>query len=191
METIHKEVREGTKALKLIYDRDSESPREWDNLGKLVGAHGSYNFFDETAKNTDRYGSWKEWADNEIPKGSVVLPVYMYDHSGITISTNAFNCRWDSGQVGWIYATREAIRENFGVQRVTKKQREQTEKQLIAEIKTLDDYLTGNVYGYVYEEDGEQVESCWGYIGNPKEWIGEIEIPVGFEGIYEIMNVQV
>lgn len=30
------------------------------------------------------------------------------------------------------------------------------------------DYLAGNVYGYVVKDaDGEQVESCWGFIGDP------------------------
>ena len=30
------------------------------------------------------------------------------------------------------------------------------------------DYLSGNVYGYVIKDaDGEQVESCWGFIGDP------------------------
>lgn len=35
--------------------------------------------------------------------GMVILPLYLYDHSGITMNTCGFSCPWDSGQVGWIY----------------------------------------------------------------------------------------
>ena len=37
--------------------------------------------------------------------GMVILPLYLYDHSGITMNTCGFSCPWDSGQVGWIYAS--------------------------------------------------------------------------------------
>jgi hypothetical protein len=37
---------------------------------------------------------------------------------------------------------------------------------LIGEVKTYDDYLTGNVYGYkVIDEQGNEEDSCWGYYG--------------------------
>lgn len=41
------------------------------------------------------------------------MPLWLYDHSGITISCGArtypYNDRWDSGQVGWIIADKETI----------------------------------------------------------------------------------
>lgn len=40
----------------------------------------------------------------------IILPLYLYDHGGITIKTNPFSCPWDSGQVGWIYAIKETFR---------------------------------------------------------------------------------
>ena len=44
----------------------------------------------------------------------VILPLYLYDHSGITISTGPFSCPWDSGQVGWIYAPKDTFRKVTG-----------------------------------------------------------------------------
>lgn len=44
----------------------------------------------------------------------VILPLYLYDHSGITISTVPFSCPWDSGQVGWIYAPKDTFRKATG-----------------------------------------------------------------------------
>ena len=44
----------------------------------------------------------------------VILPLYLYDHSGITMSTSVFSCPWDSGQVGWIYAEKKKLIEETG-----------------------------------------------------------------------------
>jgi hypothetical protein len=46
----------------------------------------------------------------------VVLPLYLYDHSGLTISTSPFSCRWDSGQVGYIHTTFEQVFDNCSPQ---------------------------------------------------------------------------
>jgi hypothetical protein len=96
---------------------------------------------------------------------AVVLPLYLYDHSGITMNTAGFACKWDSGQVGFIYATKEKIREVFGWKRLTKKRLQQIQDILDGEVKTYDQYLTGDVYGYTIEKNGEHIDSCWGYYG--------------------------
>ena len=41
-----------------------------------------------------------------------ILPLYLYDHSGLSMNTSGFSCPWDSGQVGWIYCNNEkALRQ--------------------------------------------------------------------------------
>lgn len=49
-----------------------------------------------------------------ISEKYIVLPLYLYDHSGITMNTTGFSCPWDSGQVGWIYASKEDALKEFG-----------------------------------------------------------------------------
>ena len=40
------------------------------------------------------------------------------------------------------------------------------EEAIRGEVAEYDQYLTGQVYGYVIEdEDGDHVDSCWGFIG--------------------------
>ncbi len=95
----------------------------------------------------------------------VVLPLYLYDHSGLTIRTYAFNDSWDSGLVGFIVATAEAIRKEWDVRRISAKLRAKARDILVQEVKTYDQYLQGEVYGYVVERDGEHVDSCWGFYG--------------------------
>jgi hypothetical protein len=99
-------------------------------------------------------------------KGGILLPLYLYDHSGITISTRPFSCPWDSGQVGWTYCTPQMIRENWMKKRITKALREKAENLLRAEVETYDQYLRGDVYGYrVIDPSGKEVDSCWGFFG--------------------------
>lgn len=147
--------------MKLVIENDRfpESPRNWDNLGTMFTMHRHYDFSDEGAKNV-----------NPKTFNGVILPVYMYDHSGIRLSTNPFECKWDSGQLGVIYCEADKIRKEFNCKRITKKIRVKVEEILKAEIEVLDDYVTGNVWGYtLYDDNGEHKDSCWGFFGDPDD----------------------
>jgi len=95
----------------------------------------------------------------------VILPVYKYEHSDIQLSTSnsyPFNDRWDACQIGFIYTTEER-RKKLGV----KRSREEIKKQLSDEIQDYSDYISGNIYGYIIEdESGDVLDSCFGYIGD-------------------------
>jgi hypothetical protein len=106
----------------------------------------------------------KIWA--EFAKIAVTLPLYLYDHSGITMRCSPFSCPWDSGQVGFIFITNEKIRSEYSCKRITSKIRQRVQQALIAEVSTYDDYLTGSVYGFIVKnEDGDELDSCWGFYG--------------------------
>jgi len=164
------------KLIRIKRDHYPENPREWDNLGTMVCGHRRYCLGDEQAQNTELYTSWDEWLEYEVvkPNGGwsniIALPLYLYDHCGITISTAPFACPWDSGQVGWIYVTKPRIREEYGVKRVSKRLLYEVEAVLRSEVETYDQYLQGFVYGYMTFslENGELVDgdSCWGFYGN-------------------------
>ena len=147
--------------IEVVHDEHAESPREWDNLGKMVCWHGRYDLGDKHGfdKPSDFYLFLIE------NRGTVTLPVYLYDHSGITISTTPFSCRWDSGKVGYIYMTREQIRKEYGWQRLNKVRLHEIKARLRSEVITYDNYITGNVYGWKIEAIDESV---WGYIGDPE-----------------------
>jgi hypothetical protein len=101
----------------------------------------------------------------------VILPLYLFDHSGITMNTTGFSCPWDSGQVGFIYMTKDAILKNYAVKDISDELRCKVAEQLKAEVASYDQYLTGDVYGYVIkDENGEDLDnclhdSCWGFFG--------------------------
>lgn len=44
-----------------------------------------------------------------------ILPLYLYDHSGLTMSTSDFGDRWDSGCVGFIYMDKDTAMKEIGM----------------------------------------------------------------------------
>jgi len=138
--------------------------KEYDNVGKMVCWH-RYDLGDEQP--TVDPEEYNDILDKVEKDGGVVLPLYLYDHSGITMSTTPFSCPWDSGQVGWIYVEADTIRKEWGgkSKRLTEAAREKARRCLISEVETYDQYLTGEVYGYNIAFADEPLDSCWGYYG--------------------------
>lgn len=109
----------------------------------------------------------------------VILPVYLYDHSGITVSTVPFSCPWDSGQAGWIYSTKETFLKETGYTPEQLFEEGKAKELLRSEIKTLDMYLQGYVYYFLLEEketcehcnhvEYKHVDSCGGFYANTAE----------------------
>lgn len=141
-------------------DENPSSPREWDNLGIMACSHRNYNLGDMDVcsskkireditelLNFAKYETWEEvekYAKEELG-ALVVLPLYLYDHSGITMKTTPlFSRDWDSGQVGIIYTTKAQC-DKLGT---PTDDLEQLKKYLEGEVKTYDQYLTGEVYFY-------------------------------------------
>ncbi|MCL2189053.1 MAG: hypothetical protein FWC16_08795 [Defluviitaleaceae bacterium] len=96
-------------------------------------------------------------------EGMVVLPLYLYDHSGITMNTSGFSCSWDSGQVGWIYADTDMVKNEYGD--ISSEAMKKAESVLEAEVEEYDYYLTGQCYGFKLYEGDKEIESIWGFIG--------------------------
>lgn len=163
----------------LIVKRDNEpsNPRTWDNIGKMVCFHREYALGDDHDYKKDNFDSWDELEERliENEEALVILPLYLFDHSGITMSTRQFSCPWDSGQVGFIYASKDAIMEEYGVPEIDDKLRERVESILNSEVEDYDRYLTGDVW-YWQEKtpDGEEIDACYCYC-DKKEILSEFK----------------
>ena len=139
------------------YDEYSESPRNWDNVGKMICFHKNYDLGDK-----HDFNSPDDLMDflNDNKNDLVYLPIYAYEHGGITISTAPFSCRWDSGQVGVIYAYKDKLKE------CGYKTDDEIEYVLNNEVKTFDDYCRGKCHGFtLYDDEGEMLESVGGFLG--------------------------
>jgi hypothetical protein len=198
-ETILNQGTVGDVHWKVVFDNDPSSPREWDNGAVMVCEHRRYNLGDENGRDLaieavresrDYRPSWEEY-DNPnmldlsepgdlwkaIQRCSDILaaPLYLYDHSGISIAMakggNPFHCQC---MVGFTFITKAKVLENFMKpegSRLSAALKAKAFALMEAETSTYDDYLTGQVFGYVVytaDEDGDeldQLDSCWGSYG--------------------------
>ena len=153
----------------IYYDSEPTSPREWDNLGTMTCFHNRYDLGDEHLMSVAVLQELVEEPD------VIALPLYLYDHSGISMRTNRsypFNCPWDSGQVGFIWVRKQDVRREYSVKRISQKTYDRALSVLETEVEIYDQYLTGQVFGFAIEnEAGEHLDSYWGYYGDPDESI--------------------
>jgi len=167
------------RTVSIFHDEDPMSPRDYDNIATLACWHRRANLGDEqieggmTAKELIR--SLRDRGEKVL----ALLPLYLYEHGGRSISTGSFSCRFDSGQVGWAYVTKSSA-EKMGCVGERHEQYEPgkmrvvgtwdkaaLEESIRGEVSSYDDFLTGACYGYVVEgAEGDELESCWGFVGD-------------------------
>jgi hypothetical protein len=172
-------------------DDHAENPREWCNLGTLALKNSGWaeesvddqeSFFglllDEEDyrpwsreyQDYDRYDIDHEKAWRKIEEKYIVLPVYKYEHSGVCYNTSGFSCPWDSGKAGYIYASKEDVRRDYSVKRISPRVYALVVGVLQSEVKVFSQAVNGEVYGYTtYDPDGETLDSCGGYYGDDRD----------------------
>jgi hypothetical protein len=161
--------------VKIMQDSDPSDPRtEFSNVGTMVCWHKRYSLGDvqpteepieflRQIMETRVYSETRKWVPDDISeddinkymnKHFVILPLYLMDHSGLSISTSPFGCPWDSGQVGFIYVDKES------------KDYDDLTVGLKFEVETYDKFLSDDVWGYtIMTEKGEVIDSCSGFYG--------------------------
>lgn len=155
--------------VKVCIDDDPLNPRkEYDNATTIVHWHRRYDLGDKVEQVLAA-----ELIESAHENGNpilAILPLYLFDHSGISVSVTSFNDRFDSGQVGWAFITKSNS-DKMGYEGLST---EEYENIIKGEIETFDHYLRGNVYGYIVESrNGSELESCWGFIGSMDDALAE------------------
>ncbi len=155
--------------INVYYDEDSESPRTWDNLSMIYSNSRRYN-----PDKLDIDDLMNEIGISEFPGFDALLQrmehdyiayrVCIVDHSYVALSLNrpVLNpyMGFDSGTFGIIAVSKDAVRCEYKVKRITKKIREKVESIFEGELNALEKYMNGEVYGYMID-DG--MDSCWGF----------------------------
>lgn len=163
---LHKE-RSGPLVIQLLQEMEQChcDPRDCDNLGTMACWHGRYRLGDYE-KTHDRWSEardFRSWVQEDKP---ILLPLYLYDHSGLSMRTVDFGDPWDSGMVGWIYCELEKARKEYSVKQVTPTIRKKIQDIMRLEVELYDAHLACECYGWqVSDEDGNHLDSCWGYHG--------------------------
>ncbi len=109
----------------------------------------------------------------------VILPISMYEHSGITLWLGSkgshFDSQWDCSSIGFAYVEKITAKEegmlNPG-EKYNYDWKEWAYAMMEGEMETYDQFVRGEVYGYMIEdEDGEEATDrdlcgCWGFFGD-------------------------
>lgn len=166
----------GNYRLEVFYDEYPTNPRDDENLGVMVCSHPRYNLGDNHDYNFKDYQSWDDLKSQIIKDHNgmgIIHNLYLYDHSGISISIRPYGCKWDSGQVGFIFVPKEKVRQWYNVKRVSSVLLEELEEKIQQEVELYDKYLRGECYGYSISkvttcefghEHLESVEVCGDYL---------------------------
>lgn len=188
----HRRADLGDETVQTDYYVSPEHLLSENGLDFRCGECGGKVTYDENFEVADN--EWGAWVHDEslvghtrlpapsVEPDGVVLPLYLYEHSGMTMRVgeggNPFSDRWDSGQVGFIFASRETIDREWGVHmdsewyqthHAGKTLDEVARDVLVAEVEEYDSYLRGEVYGYTVHPCGDPddvLDSCWGFLGD-------------------------
>lgn len=177
--------------IKIEQDSDPQNPRtDSDPMGTMVCFHNRYDLGDKHDYRTADYSNWQELEQAIIEREGdcIILPLYLYDHSGLRIKIGSFagllpqgHAEFDSGRVGLIYLTKKKAIAEYGKKKFTKTIQEKAINYLASEIDTYDDYLSGNVWGYVVEDKaGNTIDSCWGFYGDTEYPIKEAKSVIDY-----------
>ena len=186
IESIKARLPNGNKAqAELVYDHAATTPRECDNLGTILIAPNKAHWVagpDDAVDTSIPQGNnpFKHW-DNirreqlKLKKSDIAVayPITKYEHGGISLQLG-YKSGWDYTVSGFVYVTKETLRKEYGVTRITKSIIASAESCLQAELDMLTAWLNGDCYGWQIKEyaltddglDWEEVDvldSCCGY----------------------------
>ena len=161
--------------LKIKYDEFTDSPRSWDNLGTICVSNRC-EYCENEYEDTDTLTWYKESDDLKTleRRGYIVLPLSYYDHSGVSIYIGGRCDAWDSGRLGWYIVSKEKVRKEYGVKRISPKLLEKVKTILESEVKTFNHYINGEVYEFTLYHNDEEVDSCSGFYEDDNEYNGFI-----------------
>jgi len=150
-----------------------------NNLGKMYCWHNKYNLGDKNSyKNSNDF-----FDDKDLHKSIFVCAkIYYYEHGGIALSLTPFNCQFDSGTVGLIFATKDSVIDRYGNDFLKDKEKQNEIKDVVLkdlklEIEEYGKYLNTEYYEFLIEDpNGEILERNGGFeLNNKKEMLREMK----------------
>lgn len=230
----------GDWEIRIYYDENPESPREWDNIGTMVAAVPRHMFGDEQVDDLEEWEmdlalecepsleetlEWwngpgyeklqatmmnklvkrlgdsilvvksdierieaqafrlaEEKKRNAITRAidkhvAVMLPLRFTDYGGGQCLIHMNSHRPN----GWIYVTKERLRKECGWNRISQARLAKVEEWLEGEVETYNDYLAGQVFGFVVVKK-ETCPTC----GHTEEMV--VDGCAGFYDLAEAMK---
>ena len=157
---IIQQMQHAGRTVRVVFDEDPANPRkEYDDLTIIAHWHRRYLLGDIQIAPCTKEELIAEYEDRGDPI-LAIRPLYLYDHSVLSVSVGSFSCSYDSGQVGWVYITRSNA-EKMGCEAWG---RGQLDGAIEGDVDTYDRFLRGEVYAYdVVGRDGETLAAVSGF----------------------------
>ena len=186
IETLKARLPNGNKAkAELVYDQHATTPREGDNLGTILIAPNKAHWIANRDSAVDTsiplgnspFEHWENLRREQLKlkKSDIAIayPITKYEHGEISLQLG-YTKGWDYTVSGFVYVTKETIRREYGVKRITKSMLNNAKNCLQSELDMLTAWLNGNCYGWQIKEytptdDGldwkevDVLDSCWEY----------------------------
>lgn len=139
-------------------------PRKFNEyVGSLALYHKRYNLTNDESITLDE--AYKIETSNDY----ICLPVYGYDHGGLTIRTHRFPCPYDSGRLGITYVSKEKLKIMYNVKRISNKLKNKIIEYLENELAEYNCYLTGDIYDIIIcDAEDNELDSFSGFYGYDK-----------------------
>lgn len=201
--------KKASNGLELRYDRKEKMWQLWGNyywfplgnskdasFGIIEGNENIEWLVDEIIEALPQQDAWYLL---EKHANVVFLPLYLYDHSGITMSCvhkYPYNDRWDSGCVGYIYTNKKTVLDTCG--NANKRNwKKIAYENMRREVETYNQMLVGEVYDIFIEkydgksDDWDFADCCGGFFND--KWGEELLVDVarGYgisENLYDTMS---
>lgn len=181
--------------LTIDHDSTAESPRKWESSWNLSCSHKRYDLGDEDCRlNVRDYDSWEEYGEALREEYDIVemVPLYLLDHSHLSLSIVDFNDRWDSGQIGFAFLTAENQKDLVGAYDITDLH-EASLEVLKQELEVYEGWMNGEAYSIMVEDvnTGETIDNIGGFYGTDFSANGlDDYIPEEFvEDVYKTLSM--
>lgn len=142
--------------LRIEQDGDAQSPNSWDDNGlTLIANHRQ--FFVPPSKDKRNFDVQDEIDSRKATHHVFMLEAYIHGEVRLALAGegNFPDRQWDVSLLGAVFVSKKEWR-------LTKSARKAAESL----IKEWNQYLSGDVWGYVIEDDdGNHIDSCWGFYG--------------------------
>lgn len=132
------------------YDDTAESPREWDNVCDIITFSTQVHIKEGVYKDMEASQFMREV---EPKMDFFISPLYMYNHSGISLSLSPITCDWDTSKIGWVYVTLDRFKEHyFDDYTGSEEQKKKLTDAINGELSVFNDYYAGNVFYFTLEK---------------------------------------
>lgn len=189
IEILKARMHNGNKAkAELVYDQHAANPRrDCDNLGTIIIAPNKAHWIANRDDVVDTsiclgknpYEHWENLRREQLKlrksEIAIAYPITKYEHGEISLQLGYKQGGWDYNVSGFVYVTKETLRKEYGVKRITKSIIECAKNHIQDELDTLTRWLNGDCYGwqikeYALDDDGldweevDTLDACWGYL---------------------------